>query len=57
MWFESCHENKATGGVALIGAVGKRMTGNKKITGKGKTGVQKEMRVKITKGGGKPRQI
>lgn len=30
MWFESCHENKVTGGAGLIGEVGKRMTGKKK---------------------------
>lgn len=29
MWFESCHENKVTGGAALIGETGKRMTGKK----------------------------
>lgn len=40
MWFESCHENKVTGGAALIGETGKRMTGKKKkCTCKGKTGV------------------
>lgn len=44
MWFESYHENKATGGIALIAEVGKKMAGKKKITDKVKTGIQKEMR-------------
>lgn len=42
MWFESCHENKVTGGAALIGETGKRMTGKKKnVLAKEKQGYKK----------------